>query len=127
MSIIDRWKERRAEKKERQRHSTMIMRTIALVQMMHDTIWGEPIELSLSSEVEAIHITMKLITDKDPGPDEEVCQRMLSFVDNVVANESISLKEIRDVFDGMMDRIINCKYQYEMILALMRTEPMFRL
>lgn len=47
MSIIDRWKERRAEKKERQRHGTM-----------------------------------KLITDKDPGTDEEVGRRMLSFVDN---------------------------------------------
>lgn len=117
MSIIDRWKERRAEKKERQRHGAMIMSTIALVQMMHDTIWGEPIELSRSSEVEAIHIAMKLITDKDPGPDEEVCQRMLSFVDNVVANESISLKEIRDVFDGMMDRILHpfISYQYQYI------------
>ena len=133
MSIIDIWRERQKIKNEKKEYSRMVMSTIALMDTVYDEIWSEHIEIDRMNKVKGMKIAIRLIKEKgkQPGPNEEICQRFISFLDNVVADESISLKEIRDVLDAMMDRIlhpfINYQYQYEMILALLRTEPMFRL
>ena len=125
MNIIDRWKERRAEKKERLKYGNEVFRTISVVTMAHNAVWSRGIEIDRSTTAAANKIAIDIV--RKNGANAEVCDRLVKFFTDIVANEDNDLKDIRANFDRIIIESQRSRYQYDMILALMRTEPMFRL
>lgn len=121
--------ERKREKEEQRKFGHMISRTISLVSTAHMSIWSRSMEIDRSTEIMAIKFVIG--NAKKNGADEEVCDRLNKFFEISVANDNSDLKETRKAFDRVITEsekeFISYQYQYEMILALMRTEPMFRL
>lgn len=117
--------ERKREKEEQRKIDHMISGTISLVSTAHTSIWSRSIEIDRQTQVSAIKIVINLA--RADGANEEVCDRLTKFFTDIVANEDNDLKDIRANFDRIIIESQRSRYQYDMILALMRTEPMFRL
>ena len=140
MSIIDRWKERRAEKKERQRHGAMKLITdkdpgtddnesamrigsVSLFEILSDMLWQRQYDHDKNRDLlVSLSKTFIRVAKDECYPD--IVEVLDNFIDVFIASDDFTIDELRSIMDrirhgGRNGLTPGC----ERMMQLIKTDP----